>query len=66
MSEEQTPLPPLPDEAFDGERESVKIEFVTCKHELTAVSSTMARCTHCTACWTGPNIADLIKASQSA
>lgn len=63
MSEEK-PLPPLPDEAFDGERETTELKFTPCTHQLELVSATVARCTRCPAQWQGYGIQELVKVSQ--
>ena len=63
MSEEK-PLPPLPDEAFDGERETTELKFTPCIHKLELLSATVARCTRCPAQWHGYGIQELVKASQ--
>lgn len=61
---EESKLPPLPEEAFDGDHESTKIEFIPCKHELYVVTANEARCKHCTACWTGAGVVELVHASK--
>lgn len=58
-------LPPIPDEWFDGDKQSITIDLKACQHELYAVSSTEARCKRCTACWNGAGIAELVRASTS-
>lgn len=57
-------LPPLSEEAFDGEKEKTEIEFKGCKHKLKLISSTEVKCIKCGAGWTGPNAYLLYEASK--
>lgn len=61
---EEQKLPPMEDSWFDGEKESKKLEFQACVHELKLISATEARCTKCPAGWHGYGIQELVKASQ--
>jgi len=40
-------LPPIADETFDGEKQSVKLDFPKCKHNMEYVKSNEIRCTKC-------------------
>lgn len=54
-------LPPLPDEAFDGEHEKTEIKFIKCPHkDVSIVNRNELRC-KCGSGWSGPNIAQLYK-----
>lgn len=60
-------LPPLDKVDEDlklGFSEKVELNFPKHKHELYIVSSTEARCKKCPIGYTGPNIIELVKASQ--
>lgn len=46
-------LPPLPDEVFDGAKESKQLEFTKCKHNMNFISPTEIRCTKCSIGYTG-------------
>lgn len=57
-------LPPLPDEAFDGDKESVKLEFKKCNHDFYLRSSRELRCKHCTICLEGDSVHLLLQTSK--
>jgi hypothetical protein len=46
-------LPPIPDEAFDGAKESKEIIFTKCQHALNFISPTELRCLKCGVGYTG-------------
>ena len=46
-------LPPLPDEVFDGEKQSVELKDIKCKHAFNYVSPTEIRCIKCGVGYTG-------------
>lgn len=49
------PLPPLPDEAFDGERQKTELVFTKCPHNsLKLVSAMDVQCQKCGCGWSGP------------
>jgi hypothetical protein len=49
-------LPPLPDDAFDGEKQSVQVQFQKCPHKnIKIISSTEVRC-ECGVGWTGKDV----------
>ena len=41
---DKEPLPPLPDEVFDGSKESKELKFEKCKHDMNFISPTEIRC----------------------
>ncbi len=48
-------LPPLPDEAFDGDRQKTELVFTKCPHDkLELKSATNVQCMKCGAGWSGP------------
>lgn len=58
-------LPPLPQEVFDGSKESVEITFNKCTHsqsKLKIYSGTEVRC-ECGAGWMGKDVIQLLKTS---
>lgn len=63
MSENK--LPPLEQVDEDlPKAQTTELKFETCKHELYVVSATEARCKRCPVGYSGPNIMQLVKASQ--
>lgn len=40
-------LPPLPNEAFDGDKQQVKIENVKCNHKFNYITPREIRCIKC-------------------
>jgi hypothetical protein len=54
-------LPPLPPEAFDGEKYSVEIKTEKCKHEVYMEDGEL-RCKKCPAGWRGPSLQRLYEA----
>lgn len=54
-----TKLDPLPKQ-LDGEHEEVELEFVKCKHELKAISTTEVQCKKCRTGWTGIGVTKLL------
>jgi len=52
-------LPPIPNEAFDGEKYSTEIKTEKCKHEVEMLNNTYLRCKLCGAGWQGPQIGRL-------
>lgn len=59
MSEAKNKLPPIADETFDGDKQSVELVENRCEHKETRVtSSTELKC-KCGAVWTGGSIVDL-------
>lgn len=40
-------LPPIPDECFDGDKQSVELKFEKCKHAMNFVSPTEIKCIKC-------------------
>lgn len=59
------PLPPLPDEAFDGEKYSAEIKAKPCKHRVILVDGEI-KCKKCGAGWRGPHIERLYEAFKKA
>jgi len=53
------PLPPLPDEAFDGEKETVEIKHTTCEHKDVELKDNTLTCKKCHAGWQGHDVATL-------
>lgn len=51
-------LPPLQDEAFDGEKERTELHFKRCSHKNVKFDNGKLLCT-CGAGWQGPKIAEL-------
>ncbi len=52
---EGKPLPPIPDEAFDGNKEKTELKFPKCSHKnARLIDAHTVRCS-CGACWTGPD-----------
>lgn len=50
-------LPPLPDEAFDGEKHRVELkQGIACQHEPKYVGSLAIECKRCGAGWTGRDV----------
>lgn len=60
----QSKLPPLPEEAFDGEKHSVTLEFPKCKHELILIKSQEVKCKKCGAGWIGGGVEKLLQTSK--
>mgnify|MGYP007100082228 CR=1 FL=1 len=56
-----TKLPPLLDEAFDGEKHTIEIKETRCSHVVNLVSSIEAKCVKCGVGWTGNNINEIVK-----
>lgn len=54
-------LPPLPDEAFDGERYTTELKPTRCPHKNVKYVHGELRCS-CGAAWSGPNLASLYAA----
>lgn len=46
-------LPPLPNEVFDGSKETKELNFVKCKHSMNFISPTEIRCVKCGVGYTG-------------
>jgi hypothetical protein len=63
--EHGAPLPPLPEEVLDGEKESADYVFTTCNHKGAFIDkeSRTLRC-KCGAGWSGPNLHILLKHFQ--
>ena len=57
-----TKLPPLPDEAFDGEKYSVELKNKKCDHKDVTLNGNVIFCKACGAEWSGPNIGALWQA----
>lgn len=57
-------LPPLPDEAFDGEKHTTEIQIPKCPHKQVKIENNELRCT-CGAAWTGTGIHELYKLMTS-
>lgn len=57
-------LPPMDDDWFDGEKDSVKLNFPKCEHELSLKSAVEAKCDKCGAVWSGNNVWELVRASK--
>jgi len=58
--EDKEKLPPLPDSAFDGYKESTEIKPNLCAHKETEIiSGNELRCKLCPASWNGSKIIDL-------
>lgn len=57
-------LPPIPDEAFDGEKFSTQVSFPKCNHAKAKFINSELRCP-CGAAWSGPNLHDLYKTLKS-
>lgn len=53
-----TKLPPLPEEAFDGEKEKIELKFNKCSHKQIKIVNNELHC-DCGAGYTGPNIEHL-------
>lgn len=41
------PLPPLPDEVFDGEKDSKELKFTHCQHKMKYISANEIICEKC-------------------
>lgn len=52
-------LPPLPNEAFDGEKYNTEIKTEKCKHDVELINNTHIRCKKCGVGWSGPQIGRL-------
>lgn len=61
MSDSENKLPPLPDEAFDGEKYSVEVKTSKCNHDVTLKDNKII-CKQCGAIWQGPQLARLYEA----
>jgi hypothetical protein len=57
-------LPPIPEESFDGVKESTEIKFEKCMHELYVVSANEVRCRKCSVGWTGQGVTKLLQTSK--
>jgi hypothetical protein len=55
------PLPPLPNEVFDGEKFSVELKENKCPHKDIKLIDNVIRC-KCGAAWSGPQIGRLYEA----
>lgn len=65
--EKGKPLPPLSEEAFDGEKHSIKLSNKKCHHKnIKMISSHEIRCGKCGAGWFGLQIERLYKAMKSS
>lgn len=53
-------LPPLPEEAFDGEHQSAALTNTRCSHSSVKIQDGVLVCT-CGAGWSGPNILELYR-----
>ncbi len=53
-------LPPLPTDAFDGDKQNTEIKFQRCKHKNATFTGSEIRCS-CGAAWTGPDLHKLYK-----
>ena len=54
----QSKLPPLPDESYDGDKQSTNVEFKRCTHSKVEFKNAELRCP-CGASWVGTNLHDL-------
>lgn len=54
------PLPPLPDDAFDGERQSTTVNFQKCTHSKIYFQNGELKCP-CGVGFRGPNLNELYK-----
>lgn len=63
--QEGNPLPPLPEEVLDGEKESADFVFTKCNHKKAYFDKDkrVLRCP-CGAGWSGPNLHVLLKHFQ--
>ena len=58
----ESKLPPLPDEAFDGEKYNVTLKNKKCKHKNVTLNGNVIYCPDCGAEWSGPGIGALWQA----
>ncbi len=58
----ESKLPPLPPEAFDGEKYSVELKNERCKHKGVVLNGNIIYCKDCGAEWSGPGIGALWQA----
>ena len=42
-----SPLPPIEDSQFDGEKQSVELKFPKCKHDFIFITPSDVRCKKC-------------------
>lgn len=52
----QSKLPPLPEEAFDGEKYETRIEHVRCDHKELILGSNTLSCKKCKVGWEGHDV----------
>lgn len=55
------PLPPIPEESFDGDKQKTEVHFTRCKHEKVSFVNGELRCP-CGSAWSGPDIHKLYTA----
>lgn len=51
-------LPPIPEEAFDGEKYKTELKNIKCDHSYCFMRNSELRCT-CGSSWSGPDIFSL-------
>lgn len=60
----QSKLPPIPDDSFDGERQSVVLEFPKCRHELVLIRPQEVKCKKCNCGWLGEGVEKLLQTEK--
>lgn len=57
-------LPPIPEDSFDGEKESTEIVFTKCEHEYEIISANEIKCKKCHAGLIGQGVTQLLQTSK--